>query len=522
MTVFEGRIITADENNDIYRYLVEDGGIIVYVGNKLPAEYAGCPVKKVAGALMPTFADAHGHFSSYAMLATTLKLDRAQSNDEIVSLIAQRDKELPRGKAMLCFGATPKVREGVLVSREEIDGAVPGRCVVIICGDGHSMVMNSAALAKMPASVLAMNGCDREHGWFMHESFMKGVDKLLRIIKPLDALQAFQDALDVYSDSGFGLVCCESGTGFPLDLDVELEKWLYRGQKSGLQMRIFIQSFDVKKALRRHIPRLGGCFACALDGSITSADAAFSEPYNGTDNTGILYYTDDDLYEKIKKIHLAGLAFQMHAIGDRAVSQAARVYKRILDEFPRDDHRHGIIDATLVPEEAMAIIEKYHIQIIGQPIFMKLAAEHPEFMFGRLGEKRAALAEPYNEFLRRSIHFCCSSDCPVSFPDGFSWIDAMVNNPNEAHRVSLDQAIRCCTWAAYYNTFDEKERGSLEPGKTADMMIADRDPYAVDPSELADIKVTDTYYAGRRWQKTDENVLRVIIRGMFTGRDKKL
>lgn len=522
MTVYQGKIITVNENNDVFSYLVEDEGRILYVGDELPAQYKSAAVTAVKGALMPCFADAHGHFSSYAMLATTLKLDEAKSNREILELMAAEDKRLPPKKTLLCFGASPKVEEGRLITKAEIDSVVKDRYVVVICGDGHSAVMNSAADSKMPKSVHETNGYDAQNGWFLHESFMRAVDKILNVISAADALQAFQEAIDVYAENGFGLICCESGSGFPLDLDVELLKWLYRGQDSGMQVRIFIQSHDVKKAQKRGIERLGGCFKCALDGSITSADAAFSEPYLGTDNSGMLFYTDDEVYENVKKVHLAGLSFQMHAIGDRAVLQAARTYKRILDEYPRENHRHGIIHATLVPDEAMDIIEKYNIQIIGQPIFMVLAAQNPEFMLGRLGEARAAVAEPYSEFLKRSIHFCCSSDCPVTFPNGFKWLDAMVNNPNEAHRVSLVDAIRCCTHAGYYNTFDEGERGSLEKGKIADMILVDRDPFSVGNDELKELKVEATVLNGKVWKKSGKRVIGTLLRGMVRGKEKKL
>jgi predicted amidohydrolase YtcJ len=523
MKVYKGDIITVNSRDDRFKYLVEDEGKIVYTGNELPQKYSDADVVDLGnGALLPTFVDTHGHFSSYAMLATTLKLDKCESNSEMIELIKERNRELPAKKTLLCFGASPKVKEEILISKKDIDPVVPNRNVVIICGDGHTAVMNSLADSKMPDVVHKTNGYDAENGWFMHESFMKAVDKILNVVSAADALQAFQEALDVYTESGFGLVCCESGTGFPLDLDIELVKWLYRGQNSGLQVRLFIQSYDIKKAKRRGITRLGGCFKCALDGSITSADAAFSEPYMGTDNNGILFYTDDELYEKIKAIHLAGLSYQMHAIGDRAVMQAARTYKRVLDEYPRENHRHGIIHATLVPDEAMDIIKKYNLQIIGQPIFMMLAAEHPEFMMGRLGEKRAEKAEPYNEFLNRGIMFSCSSDCPVSFPDGFSWINAMVNNPNEAHRVSLTQAIRCCTYNGYYNTFDEDKRGSLETGKIADMIIVDKSPYDIPADELDNIKVVSTILAGKTWKKENKRVLGTLIKGMFVGKEKKL
>ena len=522
MTVYHGKIITVDRDNTLASYLAEDGGKILFVGDTLPDVYKNARVVELGGgAMMPAFADTHGHFTSYAMLAVTVKLNEAKSNAEMLEIMKAADKELPPKKTMLCFGASPKVAEGKLIEKSEIDAVMPERTVFIICGDGHTAVLNQKALDKMPKSVKKTNGYIGDKGWLMHECFYEAVDNILKVISVLDALQAFQGALDGYMEKGFGLVCCESGTGFPLDLDVELLKWFYRGQNRSAMMRIFIQSFDVKKAKRRNIDRLGGCFECALDGSITSSDCALSEPYEGTDNHGILYYTDDELYEKIKKVHLAGLAFQMHAIGDRAVMQAARTYKRILDEYPRENHRHGIIHATFVPDEAMQIIDDYKLQIIGQPGFIALSEQNFEFMYGQLGE-RVWVAEPHHEFIKRGIVFSGSSDCPVTFPDGISWIHWMVNNPNVPHRVDLTNAIRICTINGYYNTFDDDIRGSLEPGKIADMIILDKNPYDIAPEKIKDIRVVKTIIGGVEWQKENRNTLLTIIRGMFRKRHLKI
>ncbi len=522
MRVYHGDIITVNRENSVRKYLVEDGGIIVYTGDTLPEEYKNIKTVELGeGALMPAFADTHGHFASFAMLAATLKLGKAKSNAEIIEILKEADMTLPPKKTILCFGASPKVAEGKLIEKSQIDAAVPRRTVLIICGDGHTAVLNQKALDKMPEKVRCANGYNGETGILMHECFYRVTDNILKIINPFDALQAFQDALDVYMERGFGLICAEGGTGIPFDLDIDLLGWLYRGQKTGAQMRLFIQSFDIHKAKKRGIPRLGGCFECALDGSVTSADAAFSKSYEGTDSHGILYHTDEELYEKIKKIHLAGLSFQMHAIGDLAVMQAARTYKRILDEYPREDHRHGVIHASFIPDEAMDIFEKYKIQIIGQPAFIELQEENYDYMYGLLGE-RVWSAEPHSEIIRRGIIFSASSDCPVTFPDGLASIHWMVNNLNTPHRVDLTNAIRICTVNGYYSTFDDDKRGSLEVRKYADMVLLDKNPYNVEASAIKDIRVLKTFFAGQEWQKKNKKALGTLLSGMIKNKDRKL
>ena len=280
MKVFRGKIISIDKDNNIFKYLVEDNGKIVFVGNDLPEIIKQGNLKKlIKRVFIPSFADTHSHFTSYAMLATTVKLDKYKSNAEILKKIQEEDFNLPKEKTMLCYGASPKVLEGKFIEKSEIDSVVSDRTVVIISSDGHTAILNEKALQKMPKKLESVRGYDYESGIMGQEAFYETVASLLKVIDIKDAIQAFQDALDIYVQNGVGLICVECASGFPLDIDVELMRWLYQGQNSALQMRLFIQSFDVNKAKRRGIPRLGGCFKTALDGSITSGDAAFTIPY---------------------------------------------------------------------------------------------------------------------------------------------------------------------------------------------------------------------------------------------------
>ena len=94
--------------------------------------------------------------------------------------------------------------------------------------------------------------------------------------------------MDYYASRGIGMVHTVSGVGFAGDMDITMEQCVAKSAQSGFQIRVFPQSLDVNVALKRKLPRIGGCFACALDGCFGSADAALNEPYEGTSDTGVL------------------------------------------------------------------------------------------------------------------------------------------------------------------------------------------------------------------------------------------
>lgn len=515
MKIYKGTIISVDKEDGIYHYLAEDKGRIIFVGDKLPEELKKYEIIDLKHrALMPAFTDTHCHFASYAMLSSMVKLNKAGSNARILEILKREDAKLPKNKTLLGFGVSPKVEEGRLIEKEEIDRAVKDRKVVLISEDGHTAVMNTAALDFFKDILSCVRGYDYQSGILRNEAFYRAADNLLKILSIKDVLNSLQSAIDGYITKGFSSVHAMCGSGSPKDIDVDILRWLARGQDSGFQMRIFIQSFDTEKAKKRGLPRLGGCFKTALDGSITSRDAALLRPYESTDNKGVLYYTDEELFEYLDRINRAGLQIEMHAIGDAAFEQGTKTLKKVLDAYPRKDHRHGLIHCSLITEEGIKICKDYGIQILAQPAFIDMSLKSFDFMYSALGT-RIYDAEPHNLFLENGIMLSAGSDAPVTEPDPIEWIYKACNNPNTAHRLTLSEAIRISTYNGSYAAFDEKERGSLEAGKIADMVILNNNPYALHTEDLNTLTVESTILGGKPYEPRKKNIFLTILKGML-------
>ena len=128
---------------------------------------------------------------------------------------------------------------------------------------------------------------------------------------------------------GIGMIHSVSGVGFSHDLDVDMERYFGAGLKNGMQYRVFFQTMDTEKVIKRGLTRIGGCFETALDGCFGSKDASLLIPYENSNDCGVLYYSDEKVTEFCKKANRAGLQIEMHAIG--AVSYThLDVYKRQL------------------------------------------------------------------------------------------------------------------------------------------------------------------------------------------------
>jgi hypothetical protein len=275
---------------------------------------------------------------------------------------------------------------------------------------------------------------------------------------------------------------------------------------------------DVGKVLKRKLPRIGGCFATALDGCFGSVDAALKEPYtDDAANSGVLYYTDDRVRAFAREANRAGLQIEMHAIGDRAFDQAVDAITRALADFPRTDHRHTIIHAFLPTAKGLEACAKAGIALAVQPANLHWEQEPLSYLETIMGE-RACKLSPLGSMRRMGILMAGGSDAPCTVPDPIQSIWAACNHYVESESLSIQEAINLHTRNAAWIGFDEKERGSLEPGKIADMVVLDRNPLAVDKRDLRGIKVEKLLLAGEPY-RSGQGRISMLLRGIV-GRRK--
>ena len=513
MKVYKGNILTVDSKDSVAKYLVEDGGKIIYVGKTLPKEYAEAELVDLGEkALVPAFVDSHQHFASFSIFNSGLNVMDAESNEEISKMVADFYASSGKAKTLIAFGASPySVKERRLISREELDKVCPDKEIMVVKYDGHACIVNSKLLKTIDKQVCKLRGYHPDTGEMNQEAFFKVSDYITGSLSIIDLFSNMQKAADYEASYGIGMVHTVSGVGFVGDLDITTEKVFAKSLKNGFQVRVFPQSMDIKVAQKRKLPRIGGCFKCALDGCYGSMDAAMNEPYaDGSD--GVLYYTDETVTEFCKKANRAGLQIEMHAIGDKAFDQATRCLKAALDDFPRKDHRHGIIHDCLPTAEGLKICRDYHIAMPVQSAFINWKQEPDEYLESIMGKERCSHLNPIKDFADNGIVVSLGSDAPCTSPNPIVWIDRCVNNPNKEQRVSVQQALRMATWNGYYTTFDEKERGSLEKGKIADMVILSANPYETE--ELKSIKIEQLLLQGKPYQSAQEGVFGAVLRGL--------
>ena len=517
MKVYHGNILTVNKNNDVVSYLVEDRGKIVFTGNTLPEKYAHSEVIDLENkALIPPFADTHQHLASFSAFHAGLNVMEAASNGEILEMVRNFAANA-EGKTLIAFGASPySVQEGRLVSREELDSVTFGKPLFMVKYDGHACVVNTALLKKLPRKIRKLRGYHPDSGEMNQEAFFAVSDYITNSLSIPELIGNMQKAVDFEASRGIGLIHSVSGVGFLLNMDISMESWFARSLQNGLQLRIFAQSMNVGTAKARNLPRIGGCFACALDGCFGSQDAAMNKPYaNNPNNNGVLYYTDEQVTRFCIEANRAGLQIEMHAIGDKAFDQAARALKAALDDTPRDDHRHGIIHACLPTKEGMEICRQYQIHVPMQIAFDNWRQEPSSYTGELLGAERNSRLNPVRSFSELGCTVSFGSDAPCTEPDPIVWLYKAVNHSNPEQAVSIEDALRMATYNGYWASFDEKDRGSLEPGKIADMVILSENPYVMQNDRIQDLRVEKLILKGKDNEPQTQNVAAVVAKGLL-------
>ena len=176
MTIFEGTILTCDENDTVCQYLVEEKGKIAFTGNELPDRYLRENIIQLGNkALIPSFADSHLHFSSYSLISSTLDVREASdfaSLSDIVSSYVQKANP----KVVLGFGISAhSLVEQRMITRGELD-KIEKRPVMLIKYDGHASVINTTMKEMLPAKIKKLRGYNGDTGQLFQEAFFAATD----------------------------------------------------------------------------------------------------------------------------------------------------------------------------------------------------------------------------------------------------------------------------------------------------------------------------------------------------------
>lgn len=516
LILYNGNVFTVSDKLARAQAIAISGGRFLAVGSNDEISTLATPLTRKVDlgwkTVLPGFNDAHSHPCGSGVEHLRMVACDKDSIEAIQSALRERGQNTPAGQWVLGFlyddGKTPRP-----IHRSDLDAAVPDHPVMIRHRGGHTVFVNSLALRT---AGVTDNTPDPPGGRFEHDSsgHLTGfvADAATDAFGRLIAEKASHDdyrkgaALisKMYAAKGITSVCDADGS------PDELQGYQDARDAGELRFRVYCHigshfvdryiAAGIHTGLGDEFVRIGAVKQYA-DGSISERTAWLSQPYIGIPNySGLQTSTREQLLDTARKVHAAGWQLATHANGDLAIDRILSVYEQVQQEMPRRDPRFRIEHCTLLND---SLIQRMRaLSVIPVP-FSCYVYFHGDVMHF-YGEPRTHNMFPMRTFLDAGLRPPDSSDYTASPFDPMMWMQSEVTRTDYKgnvwganQRITVEEAIRCGTVNGAYASFEENEKGSIEPGKLADLVVLGQDPFKTDPSSLLKIPVERTLLAGK-------------------------
>lgn len=470
--------------------------------------------------LMPGFNDDHTHFLEGGFRLMSVDLRDAASEGEFARRIARKAHELAPGRWITGGSWDHESWPGApLPAKELIDSLTPQHPVFVQRLDGHMGLANSLALklaginASTPVPAggeIVKNPKTGQPTGILKDSAMSLVEQIIPAPSREEEDKALSLALR--EAARLGVTSVQDVTPW--------ESWeVFRRARQANQLTVRIYSRTPlaqwqKQAdwVREHGVgdgwlKLGGLKAF-MDGSLGSTTAYFFKPYTDAPNTSGLLADDlvssETFQNQLRLSDQAGLQLSIHAIGDKANHLLLNFYEAMEKQNGPRDRRPRIEHAQhLVPEDVPRFARLGVIASM-QPAH---AADDGRWAEKRLGPQRAKNSYVFRSLLKNQAMLCFGTDWPVAPLAPMLGVYAAVTRrtldgkhpsgwiPEE--KITLDEALRCYTLNSAFAAFEEKIKGTLEPGKLADLVVLDRDLFQTPPEKIREASVLFTIVNGK-------------------------
>jgi hypothetical protein len=523
LVITGGKIWTVDEDVPIAEAVAVWKGMILNVGTDREIQKLVGPqteVIDVEGKLvLPGFCDSHTHFVDGGFHLMGVKLKNAKSEEEFGRLLAERSEELPPG-AWITGGNWDhdKWPGGNLPTAELIDQYVPDRPVFVSRYDGHMSVANSLALEMAgitaqtpdpPGGIIVRHPQTGEPTGVLRETAASLVSRIIPPPKREVIKKAIQKALEHAREQGITTIHQVDMTPTNLEIYQELLK---EGELTS-RMYGFIAIEQRRRLIELGVHRnfnhqnwiaVGGVKAF-LDGSLGSSTALFFEPYEQDPSTcGIFVVDPEKLKKQMKEADKARLQLAIHSIGDRSNSKLLDMFEQIIEENEPRDRRLRIEHAQHLRPADFQRFNQLNVIASVQPYH---AIDDARFAEKRIGKKRCETTYAFHSFLKNDVMMIFGSDWTVAPLDALWGIYAAVTRKplDGSHpegwfpeqKISVEQAVKAYTYNPAYASFQEDIKGTLSPGKLADIVVLSRDIFTIPPEEIKDTEVLYTITNGR-------------------------
>jgi predicted amidohydrolase YtcJ len=523
MIILNANIYTVDSTHPNAEAIAIRGDRITAVGNSSEIESLRGTKTRIIDAkgklVLPGFNDAHVHFVSGGMQLTNVQLKDASSSEEFVKRIAERAKSRPKGEWILGGNWDDQAFDRPELPRKEwIDAVTNENPVFIDRYDGHMALANSLALklagvtsktADPPGGMIVRDPQGNPTG-VLKDSAMSFVYKIIPPLSESQRTEIVRQAM--LQAASLGVTSVQEMNSDFADMAVykelanqgELVTRIYAAPNETQWEAIVRKGFEQKS--KSTFFRTGALKGFA-DGSLGSSTAYFFEPFNDApENRGLLsdeMIPLEGIRDRLTRADQAGWQLCMHAIGDQANSIMLDIFSDIVKSNGERDRRFRIEHAQHIAPKDFKRFADLHVIASVQPYH---AIDDGRWAEKRIGS-RIKTTYAFRTFLDNGVKLALGTDWNVAPLNPMETIYAAVTratldgkNPQGwvlEQKITVKEAVYAYTMGSAYAEFQEKEKGSITPGKLADLVILSEDIFKIDPKAIKDVKVLATIVGGK-------------------------
>ena len=539
--IFVGdNIVTMDEGSPSAEAVAVKDGHILAIGDRrsmlgLKSEQTRL-IDLGDRALVPGFIDAHGHIGMQSKLLRLANLSPPPVGtvtriEEVIEALRAyiHQAEIPAGQWVVGFGYDDSLlAEKRHPNRDELDAVSAEHPVFILHSSSHLGAVNSMALAAAgikaesknpPGGVIRRRPGSNEPDGVLEESAMWQAYMALPTPSLETSVQQIVDVQSYYASKGITTV--QEGAASPEDIKVLVTA------ASQEKLVLDIVAYALWLPEQGKIPAPGkygeysnrfkiGGIKLMLDGSPQGKTAYLSEPYEvpppGLDSQYVGYpASPPEVVDQAVHDALSGnVAVLAHANGDAAAEMLINAVEKATGTLQVSDTRVVMIHAQLLREDQldrMAGLEMIPSFFSAHTFFW--GDWHRDSVFG---PRRAERISPTRSALERGIVFTVHNDAPVTPPIPIDLLWSTVNRRTRSgdilgplQRIDTYEGLKSLTINGAYQYFEEDRKGSIKPGKLADLVVLSQNPLTTDPTLIRDIRVLETFSHGRSVYKAVED-----------------
>ncbi len=522
-TIFvNGSVITMDRAETTVQAIAIKDGLILRTGaNDAIRALAGPNTKTTdlrGRTVTPGLIDTHNHLSAWGLVGTAyidINPPAVRTVAELQAKIAEAVAKTPKGEWVIAQGFVSF--EGRNPEKRDLDPVSPNHPVMLINQGGHIGAVNSHALKLVGITASTPNP---KFGMFVRDEKGEPTGVLINH-SAMDIFRAKWPASvlssEVWASATLAPQPKFAAVGVTTFADVnargldKMKAYFDAARNHKMTLRGYILNTieyfpeltgrpEAIKAMQYEddYMRWGG-FKFLVDGAVIAMYT--HEPHKGL-TWNVATWDPQQLKEAAKTLHAAGYQCAFHVIGDAAVDMALDAIEFAMNANPRSNPRHRLEHAALVTDKALKRTKDLGVVVSTQPQAIRVMGESLRQI---LGEERAKRTMPTRSWLDAGVPLCLSSDTPTLpwYQPQITLGGAMgrVTMSNDVlgpdQRLTIKEAMRTHTSTSAYALFQENIKGSLEPGKMADLTVWTEDPYALSWEKLISTTIDSTMIGGK-------------------------